>query len=391
MSQITRCPHCQTSFKVVADQLRLAEGWVRCGQCKQIFDAFECLVDDEAWIQPPPPLLSLPSELTRPNETSAPASREPTEALPPPEQLPHVLEEGDEREAAEPAQVWREHVHDLVGVPAAMPTRQFASRVSERLDGQDRREPVLWPLAEGAAADHSAPEPEFEHLMQPNPLPEVAIGPTTGPEPEPEPEPEPLALREPADALISWSAVSASHAAVDDETDDFDFVRAARRGAFWRRPLVRLVLIVMSLVLVAALGLQVAVRERDSLAALYPQAQPGLARLCEPLGCTLAAPRRIADVMIDASSFVRERTGAPAYALQLSIKNVAPMAVATPAFELTLMDAREQPVLRRVLTAADLGAPAQLAARGDWSTSVRVRVLAGAEQVSGYRLLAFYP
>jgi len=70
MSQITRCPHCQTSFKVVADQLRLAEGWVRCGQCKQIFDAFECLVDDEAWIQPPPPLLSLPSELTRPNETS---------------------------------------------------------------------------------------------------------------------------------------------------------------------------------------------------------------------------------------------------------------------------------------------------------------------------------
>jgi len=227
--------------------------------------------------------------------------------------------------------------------------------------------------------------------MQPNPLPEVAIGPTPGPEPEPEPEPEPLALREPADALISWSAVSASHAAVDDETDDFDFVRAARRGAFWRRPLVRLVLIVMSLVLVAALGLQVAVRERDSLAALYPQAQPWLARLCEPLGCTLAAPRRIADVMIDASSFVRERTGDPAYALQLSIKNVAPMAVATPAFELTLMDAREQPVLRRVLTAADLGAPAQLAARGDWSTSVRVRVLAGAEQVSGYRLLAFYP
>ncbi|MBZ0226226.1 MAG: DUF3426 domain-containing protein, partial [Comamonas sp.] len=191
--------------------------------------------------------------------------------------------------------------------------------------------------------------------------------------------------------LMSWSAASASHATVDGETDGFDFVRAARRGAFWRRPLVRLVLIVMSLVLVAALGLQVAVRERDSLAALYPPAQPWLVRLCEPLGCAVAAPQRIADVMIDASSFVRERTGDPTYALQLSVKNVAPVAVAMPAFELTLMDARDQPVLRRVLTAADLGAPVRLAARGHWSTSVRVRVLAGAEQVSGYRLLAFYP
>ena len=39
MSLITRCPSCQTSFKVVADQLRISEGWVRCGQCQDVFDA----------------------------------------------------------------------------------------------------------------------------------------------------------------------------------------------------------------------------------------------------------------------------------------------------------------------------------------------------------------
>ena len=39
MSQITRCPSCSTSFKVVADQLRISQGWVRCGQCKEVFDA----------------------------------------------------------------------------------------------------------------------------------------------------------------------------------------------------------------------------------------------------------------------------------------------------------------------------------------------------------------
>ncbi|MEI8327284.1 MAG: DUF3426 domain-containing protein [Betaproteobacteria bacterium] len=35
---ITRCPECSTLFKVVADQLRIADGWVRCGQCSHVFD-----------------------------------------------------------------------------------------------------------------------------------------------------------------------------------------------------------------------------------------------------------------------------------------------------------------------------------------------------------------
>lgn len=39
MSQITRCPACATMFKVVADQLKVAQGWVRCGQCGEVFDA----------------------------------------------------------------------------------------------------------------------------------------------------------------------------------------------------------------------------------------------------------------------------------------------------------------------------------------------------------------
>ncbi len=39
MSLITRCPACQTLFKVVPDQLRISEGWVRCGQCDEVFDA----------------------------------------------------------------------------------------------------------------------------------------------------------------------------------------------------------------------------------------------------------------------------------------------------------------------------------------------------------------
>ncbi len=39
MSLLTRCPACQTLFKLVPDQLRISEGWVRCGRCDEIFDA----------------------------------------------------------------------------------------------------------------------------------------------------------------------------------------------------------------------------------------------------------------------------------------------------------------------------------------------------------------
>jgi predicted Zn finger-like uncharacterized protein len=36
---ITSCPACGVRFKLVPDQLKVSDGWVRCGQCREIFDA----------------------------------------------------------------------------------------------------------------------------------------------------------------------------------------------------------------------------------------------------------------------------------------------------------------------------------------------------------------
>jgi predicted Zn finger-like uncharacterized protein len=44
----TRCSACGTVFRVVPDQLRVSEGWVRCGRCTQVFNALESLVDLES-------------------------------------------------------------------------------------------------------------------------------------------------------------------------------------------------------------------------------------------------------------------------------------------------------------------------------------------------------
>lgn len=47
MSLATRCFVCGTVFRVVQDQLKVSEGWVRCGRCNEVFNALESLFDLE--------------------------------------------------------------------------------------------------------------------------------------------------------------------------------------------------------------------------------------------------------------------------------------------------------------------------------------------------------
>lgn len=64
MSFITRCPSCSTSFKVVADQLRISQGWVRCGHCADIFDANQ---DLKPWVPTPPVLTTVVDDQQQPS------------------------------------------------------------------------------------------------------------------------------------------------------------------------------------------------------------------------------------------------------------------------------------------------------------------------------------
>jgi predicted Zn finger-like uncharacterized protein len=59
MSHLTRCPVCATTFRVVDDQLKLADGWVRCGSCQHVYDALPGLQDEP----PPPPVAEAPVPL----------------------------------------------------------------------------------------------------------------------------------------------------------------------------------------------------------------------------------------------------------------------------------------------------------------------------------------
>lgn len=356
MSQTTRCPHCATTFRVVADQLRIGQGWVRCGQCKQVFDATEQLQalapepplsasPPPAALPPePPPAASLPSEALPPEPESAAQPAPEPEPEPAPEPEP---EPGSSSEAAPPAELPPVADGPSVQSLAAVALAQEV----EPVEG-------VKALAGPAESVESAAElaPAAVPLAAPAPAPE----PQHPAEPEPEPEPE--------------------------------FVRAARREAFWRHPAVRGVLTLLALALLVLLAGQVGVQHRDALVARLPALRAVLQPVCQSLGCRLAAPRELGAVVIDSSSFVRASASEDGYVLRFVLKNTAPYIVAMPMIELTLTDSRDQTLVRRVLDPVrELGAATELPAQGQWHARAGLEVAGANQPVTGYRLLAFYP
>lgn len=175
------------------------------------------------------------------------------------------------------------------------------------------------------------------------------------------------------------------------------FVRDAQRAALWQSGWVRGLLGVLAFALTGVLGLQIAVQERDRIAALEPRAVPWLQDLCRPLECNVSALQQIESIVVDASSFNKLRADArqESYMLNVSLKNTAGMPVALPHVELSLNDVQDQSVVRRVLKPADLGATsASLAAGAEFAGGVAVQVDStqlGGARIAGYRVLAFYP
>ncbi|MFT4242160.1 MAG: DUF3426 domain-containing protein [Acidovorax sp.] len=439
MSQITRCPSCGTTFKVVADQLRISEGWVRCGQCKEVFDASAHLLPAVAPallpdvsltdVRPPPVPVARTPEPARawgapPSTTPVPAPAPdvvvPTESVwvgdspaepvldVPDPAVPAFLSVGPggmpPQEGAEPLSpfAWRPRP-----APPAEPPPPLAStgyELPSSLEPLDPDEALdRPPFAETQPADLLDLDALRALDLAARPPQPSAEATTMSPAPQ-EPEEEALALADDDSPVAALQALARKMARDPEDTPDdgaepaalaepepeeVSFVVAARRKAFWRKPAVRAALALLLLLSALALALQVVVHERDRIAAVDARARPWLARLCVPLQCKIAPHRQIDDVVIDSSSFNKAR--GDSYQLALAIKSRASIPLAMPAVELTLTDAQDQAVLRRVLLPSDLGAPAELAARGEWSTTASVIVTTGGARVAGYRLLAFYP
>lgn len=76
---LTRCPNCETTFRVTPEQLKARHGKVRCGECQEVFDALETLIEAAptvaapAIVEPPQPAPEPEPGAPALNEEAAPA------------------------------------------------------------------------------------------------------------------------------------------------------------------------------------------------------------------------------------------------------------------------------------------------------------------------------
>ena len=328
----TRCPACGTMFRVVPDQLKISEGWVRCGHCADVFDATLYL---ETW---KPPAASVDGESKPTSETTAKAAYVRSPGLSAGSALSGPA-------AAPPAAQRRaENLEDTAtaGMPAK-PAQTHPQR--EPLQTQARKD-----AAEQAADAH------------------VPVG---------------------VEGILASAAGVVPHPVL--QASEPSFVQQARRRAFWHSPGMRPLLSVVALLCTLALGLQIVLHERDALAARQPRWAPALKQLCVPLGCEVAAVRRIDAIVIDSSTLVR-RLG-NFHSFDVVLQNTASVPLAVPALELSLTDTRDAVIARRVFLPEELpGAPALLPAKNAVSISLRLSLAVGESMpMAGYRALVFYP
>jgi hypothetical protein len=127
--------------------------------------------------------------------------------------------------------------------------------------------------------------------------------------------------------------------------------------------------------------------QRDALASEFPFLAQTYQAVCQVTGCESAVLRNPDGMVIDSSSFVRHQEG---FILHWTVRNSSAQTLGMTALELSLKDAQDKDLVRRVVMPKDMGAPSTLAAGPIWSGELMLGVSADLAVV-GYRVLSFYP
>ncbi|MBC7944155.1 MAG: DUF3426 domain-containing protein [Burkholderiales bacterium] len=343
MSLVTRCPNCDTTFKVTLPQLQAHRGDVRCGRCAEVFDAFADLSTVQATNETPAdnsPLsilggandqwaedaLADRSEAASDNHTGSVSESE-----------SDTPGEADSRTEArnEPDEFGLDQFSELGQLPdlnpADVPGRQGSSAIAHASSRDDN----FPPLADYPPAARPSLRSDFEPAFHGDP----------------------------------------GEAATDPRT-----MRLWLGGSLF--------------LLVLLLG-QVAFVFRSDLATRFPGLKPPLQQFCKVLGCVVPLPHDWETLTVE-SSDLKSPDSAPPGQIELSasLRNRARYTVAYPALDLTLTNSRDETIARRIFEPREyLPATTDLAAglppNGD--LNVKLTLDTGDLNPSGYRLFMLYP
>jgi len=195
------------------------------------------------------------------------------------------------------------------------------------------------------------------------------------------------------EAVVARSVGSAAppgpEISLSETEADFDF---GPRGQA-RARLVTALWAFACLALVVVLAVQIAHAYRGELALLWPGSRPWLGALCREPRCTIPLPQHADLVSIESSELAAERAAAGVLTLSGVLRNRAQFAQALPSLEITLTDAQDRALARRVLVPRDYlgdraGRDGVFAAGSE--LSFRLHIDASGLGASGYRLYVFY-
>lgn len=342
---VATCPQCGSVFRLTAQHLQAAKGWVQCGMCGHVFHsgikpAAEDPAPDNAPAAPPP------------------AAEPPAEAM-----------------VAEPA----------AETPPPPPSAEDAA--SRALSGLAQR------MAEQDIPSGFGPKLESIILVDPN----LPADDDYGPLPVIEPRPE--------TAKAETSAASAATPATPPPGGWGARQHASATSTGWipRRPPppapappvkknpLRWLWALLVVLLLLALAAQLAYFLRDRIASNYPELRPQLVRLCEALDCTLSLPRDTRQVLILGSDLQTEDGGR--LKLEITLANRASHAMAWPVLELTLTDVEDQPLARRMFAPSEYLPSGKMETAGIQARSeipFNLQLQSKGLKAAGYRLRMFY-
>lgn len=416
MALATKCPHCQTTFRVAHDQLKLRAGLVRCGHCKEIFNGIEHL---------------LPPEKPGAKAEAAPSSASPVSAPPVPpadvspqvatEQTPDTSAQDDIDKAHEPAEddaqqqeaSAPEEENDAVDppVPASRlafesPShfeREFPAPVKNDTEEDTKDDTPVDPLQRMTLMDFAADTNEDEDIDGEQRYSRAEAGATAF---------DPHAPDELDEAIEDlqrkpWrrSARNKSKARREEKDDELEeeetpdaveeepsFIRHGRRRQRIGRKL-RNFLITGSCILFAAAVLQGIYVFRNQLGGLFPQAKPLLTQACNLVGCHISLPAQISAVSIESSELQTVANNGDMFVLTTLLRNNSTTPQEWPHIELTLNDGNEKPLLRRVFRPSDYVAGEEIRQGFGPSSERTARLAFQLQQIkaSGYRVYLFYP
>lgn len=402
----TACPHCDSHLTLTQEQTQQRQGMVRCGVCRQVFNALEHLIEDDYPIleQDDEPVLMPSSQASRQALRPESSARYPTQHIPPQrhqatshqatsyQPTSHQAYSHDSEDNFDDEQTPAAHVEPPRGhVSLQRASASTASRASTAPASATVPTAVHIHLNQSPSSNStstptmttsSAHAYEYAERGTANVVHELGSS-QVRIEDDDYYIDHAAARRAPRDTEFSIQ----SDSSYDEEYAEYEPRRSG--GMFW---------FFLVLIAIALLIGQFTYVFRNQISTLLPSARPMLVQMCGFLNCHLGFSKSIEDlelsqVNVGIDSSLKPNAGEQGLRLQAQLLNKGSAASEWPSLVLTLKNATGSVTNRKVIEPRQYVLPEQLMQNFLAGAQVLINlpfILSGAE-VSNYELGLFFP